>query len=195
MLEREPDIQVVGAVGSGEEAVEFLLESRPDVIIMDLGLPGISGMEATRRILERHPKTRVLALTMYTDDHYLLGMLDAGAIGYVQKQSAVSDLVQAVRVVSNGQSFLNPSATRTLIDSLRKPGERPSSNSTLTDREKDILQLIGRGQSSREIGRELCLSPKTVENYRARILGKLDAKNSSEAVSRAVRQGIIEPLP
>ncbi len=194
LLEREPDIQVLASVGSGEEAVEFLQEAEPNVILMDLGLPGMSGIEATRKVMIEKPNVRVLALTMHTDDQYLLGMLDAGAVGYVLKQSATNDLVQAVRTVSRGQIFLNPSATKTVVDSMRKGAGRSSSVDALTDREKDILRLIGKGCTSKDIGQELFLSPKTVENYRARILKKLQVKNCSEAVSSAMKQGIIEPV-
>lgn len=194
LLEKEPDIEVVGSVGTGEEAIKFLQTTEPDIVVMDVGLPGMSGIEATRQAKEDNPNLRVLALTMYTEDQYMLDMLDAGATGYLLKQSMVNNLVQAVKAVAAGQSFLAPSATRTIINSLRTSRDGSSSGDALTGREREILQLIGQGCTSKEIGNKLFLSPKTIENYRARILGKLQVKNCSEAVSRAIRQRIIEPV-
>lgn len=194
LLQREPDIQVVGAVGTGEDAVSFVQRNKPDVVVMDLGLPGISGLEATREIKKDNPDVRVLALTMYTDDEYLLGMLDAGAAGYLLKQSAVNDLVPAVRTISNGQIFLHPQATRTVVESLRRPRAQEHASDALTEREKDVLRLVGQGCSSKEIARKLFLSPRTVDNYRSRIMEKLQVRNCFEAVAAAIKQGIIEPL-
>lgn len=194
LLDKEPDIQVVGSANSGEAAIDLVNETNPNVVVMDIGLPGISGVEATRRVKEKSPGVRVLALTMCTDDEYLLGMLDAGATGYLLKQSMVNELVQAVKSVSNGQCFLPPSVARTVVESLRKPRDRSLSKHPLTEREKEILRLIGRGCTSKEIGRKLFLSPKTVENYRARIIEKLQVKNCSEAVTLAISQRMIGPL-
>ncbi len=192
LLQREPDIRVVGSVGSGEEAIELLEVTKADVVLMDVGLPGISGVEATHKLREDNPGVNVLAFTLFADDQYVLGMLDAGAAGYLFKQSVVDDLVLAIRTVSNGQCFLDPSATRIVIESLRARHERFAPGDGLTDREKDILKLVGQGCTSKEIGQILFLSHKTVENYRARILEKLQARNCYEAVSRAIAQGIIE---
>lgn len=195
LLEREPDIEVVGSAGSGEEAIELTRRTSPDVVVMDLGLPGISGVEATRKVKERSPDVQVLALTMYADDQYLLGMLDAGAAGYLLKQSMANELVQAVKSVSCGQCFLQPSAARIVVESLRRPQQHSALGYTLTNREKEILGLIGQGCTSKEIARKLFLSPKTVENYRARILEKMQVRNCSEAVSIAIAHRIIQPLP
>ncbi len=196
LLDHEPDIQIVGNVGSGEEAITFLQartkEQGTDVVLMDLGLPGMSGIEATRQIKKDDPDLRVLALTMYSDEQSLLGMLDAGAAGYLLKKSMLNDLVEAVRAVSVGECHLDSSATKTVIESLRRPHDKASSTGVLTAREKDILWLTGQGYTSKEIGSKLFLSPKTVENYRARILKKLQARNCTEAVSNAIRLGLIE---
>jgi len=193
LLQREPDIQVIGAVGTGEDAINFVQRNRPDVVVMDLGLPGLSGVETTRIIKEECPNVRVLALTMYTDEEYLIGMLDAGAVGYLQKQSAVNDLASAVRAVSNGQIFLHPSAAKAVIDRLRRPLRVQADNDSLSDREKDVLRLVAKGWGSKQIARQLSLSPKTVDNYRSRIMEKLQVRNSFEAVVVATKQGIIEP--
>lgn len=194
LLAKEPDIQVIGSVGTGEDAVNFVRKHKPDLVVMDLGLPGIGGLEATRAIKEENPDVRVLILTMYADDQYLLGTLEAGVSGYLLKQSAVNDLIPAVRAISSGRCFLHQSTTQAIVESLRKSRERSYCSDTLTEREKDILRLVGQGCSSKEIGLSLCLSAKTVDNYRSRIMEKLQAKNSFEAVSAAVKQGIIEPL-
>ncbi len=192
LLRNELDIEVVGGVGSGEEAVNFVRGAAPDVVVMDIGLPGMSGLDATRKLKEDHPDLNILALTMYSDEQFLIGMIEAGAAGYLRKQSMVSELVQAVRAVSRGQFFLQPSATRAVINSFRKTRDQKESGDSLTVREKEILRLIGQGLTSKEISRHLFLSPRTVENYRARILAKLQVKNCSEAVSTAIGQGIIE---
>ena len=194
LLQREPDIRVVGSVGSGEEAIELLEETRPNVVLMGVGLPGVGSIEATRKLRVNNPDVSVLAFTLFADDQYVLGMLDAGAAGYLFKQSAVDDLVQAIRTVSNGQCFLDPAATKAVIESLRERRERFAPGDGLTDREKDVLRFIAQGYTSKEIGRKLRLSPKTVENYRARILKKLQARNCSEAISSALRQRIIQPV-
>lgn len=194
LLAREPDITVVGSAASGEEAIDLLRRTRPDVVVMDVGLPGMSGIETTRRVREESPDVKVLALTVFSDAQYLLGMLDAGASGYLLKQSLVNNLVQAIRTVAVGQSFLDPSATKAVIESSRRSGERSGQPYELSDRERGILKLIADGFTSKQIGRELSLSPKTVENYRARILSKLQVKNCSEAISSAIRLGIIGPL-
>lgn len=192
LLEREPYLEVVGSVDSGEAAMEFLQANGADVVIMDVGLPGISGIEATRRIKGSNPNVHVLALTMYADDQYLLGMLDAGAAGYLLKQSVVSDLIQATRALAAGQYFLDPAVTKMVIESRLRHRQQPSSGPALTEREKGILRLIGQGRTTKEIGTKLSLSPKTVENYRARIMEKLQTRNCYEAVSSAIKQGIIE---
>ncbi|MBI2955094.1 MAG: response regulator transcription factor [Chloroflexi bacterium] len=194
LLENEADIEVVGRVGSGEEAMEFLCHTKPDVVVMDLGLPGVSGIEVTRKLTKDSPDVRVLAWSVFSADEYLLGMIDAGASGYLMKQSMTNELVQAIRTVADGLMFLDPLATKTVMESLRKRGRRSSSHGPLTEQEKAILGLIRQGYTSKQIASRLSLSSKTIENYRARILRKLQVKNCSEAVSLALQQGIIEPL-
>jgi DNA-binding NarL/FixJ family response regulator len=194
LLEKEDDIAVVGHVGSAEEALDFLRWQRPQVILMDIGLPGMNGIEATRRVKEIDPAIQVLALTMHAEDQYLLAMLEAGATGYLLKQTISENLVQAVRLASKSQSFLDPSIARQVIDSLHKSRHATVADDTLTEREKEILNFIRQGFTSKEIAEKLFLSAKTVENYRARILRKLQVKNCSEAISRALDQHILEPL-
>ncbi|MBI4321020.1 MAG: response regulator transcription factor [Chloroflexi bacterium] len=194
LLSQQPDIHVIGSVGSGEEAIELLREVKPNVVVMDLGLPGISGIEATRRVTKDNPDVRVIALTMYADAHYLTDMLDAGAAGYVLKQSAVNDLVRALRIATSKHGSSPGPASSSVPSAFIRPSPKLSPKETLTEREKDILTLVGQGCTSKEIGRKLSLSTKTVKNYRARILQKLRTRNCPEAVSKAVAQGIIRPL-
>ena len=194
LLEREPDIQVVGSVGSGEEAIEFLRNTTPHIVVMDVGLPGMSGIEATRMVREHTPDVHVLALTMYEDELYRVGMLDAGADGYVTKGSLANELVQAIRSVAPGQRARLSKSKDARDHFPGRPSARASSPASLTNHERIILRLIGHGYTTRDIASKLSLGVGTVKKYRAQILHKLDAKNCPEAVSRAVSQRIIEPV-
>lgn len=193
LLESETGFQVVGEASSGEEAVERTLELKPDVVLMDLSMPGSNGMDATRRISALGLSTRVLVLTVHAEEEYLVPVVEAGASGYLTKTSADRDLIEALRVVARGQVYLPPSATTLLLQQYRAPNgadEEPGI-SELSSREREVLALTAEGYSSREIGKKLFISPKTVDTYRARIMEKLRLNHRSELVRFALKVGLL----
>lgn len=196
LLEREPDIEVVGEADDGVEAVEKAGTLTPDIIIMDMVMPRMGGLEATQRIKEQHPDIRILILSMYDDDEYVLQIIQAGASGYVLKRVASSELVRAIRDVHGGSSFLHPPIAAKLIEDYvrRVTGEEvrePSGAKPLTDREREVLKLIAEGHTNQGIADILCVSKKTVESHRANIMRKLDLHDVTELVKYALRKGLI----
>jgi two-component system response regulator NreC len=191
LLGAEPDIEIVGEAGSGEEAVQLTRQLRPDVVLMDVAMPGLGGIEATRRIKAECPAAAVLALTMHEDEQYFFEMLNAGSAGYVPKRAAPDDLASAIRAVSRGEVFLYPSLARVLVREYRAlaQGERQS---TLTPREVEVLTYIAEGCTNREIAELLCLSVKTVDRHRENILQKLNLHSRVELVKYAIDKGLIK---
>lgn len=194
LLEAEADADVVGEAESGTRAVEMTLELKPDVVIMDLSMPGLNGLEATRRIVALGLDTRVLILTVHGEEEYLIPVVDAGASGYVPKISAHRDLVDAVAVVGRGEVYLPPKATRLILDEYRNSDDAAASFRELSPREQEVLALTAEGYSSREVGEKLFISPKTVETHRARIMGKLGLGHRSELVRFALRVGLLQDV-
>jgi len=189
-LSREPDIEVVGGVGNSADALHLVNEQAPDVVLMDVSLGEESGLDLTRRLKLIRPSLRILVLTAHTDDNIVADMLRAGADGYVLKDMAIEELAQAIRAVALGQFVLHPLVARRWAVLSRQ--EAPARSETdLTPREIEVLRLMADGSTSKEIGRHLNLSVKTVENHRANILAKLGARNAAEAISRALDRGII----
>ena len=196
LLEAEPDIEVVGEAGGGQEALAQADRLQPDVVLMDVAMPGISGMEATREIRRRWPHIQVLALTMHRSDDYFFRMLEAGASGYVLKGADPGDLVTAVRTVHRGHVFLYPSmATKLVNDFLERvrSGEVQPPYASLTDREVEILRLIAEGRTTGEVSELLHISPHTVQSHRRAIMEKLNLHDRIELVKYAIRRGLIEP--
>jgi DNA-binding NarL/FixJ family response regulator len=196
LLAREPDITVVGEAGDGQEAIEQVPRLRPDVVIMDIVMPRMNGLEATRVIKERHPDVRVLILSMYDDHEYVVQIIQAGASGYVLKRVVTEDLVRAIHEVHAGGSFLYPPIAATLIgDYLRvTQGERSGASGrgeSLTVREREVLRLIADGDSNQDIAERLGLSRKTVDSHRANAMRKLDLHDVTEVVKYALRTGLI----
>ncbi|MBA3969412.1 MAG: response regulator transcription factor [Gemmatimonadetes bacterium] len=193
LLDREPDMQVVGEAATGEEAVERVEALRPDVVVMDLSMPGAGGLEATRQVASLGHETRVLVLTVHAEEEYLLPVLEAGGSGYVTKTSADEDLTQAIRTVARGDVFLYPSAATLLLRGFNAKSEKGRDPvERLTDREREVLALTVEGFSSSEIGKKLFISPKTVDTYRARIMEKLDLHHRSELVRFALQTGLLK---
>jgi DNA-binding NarL/FixJ family response regulator len=186
-------VEVVGEAATGEEGVELALRLVPDVVVMDLSMPGMGGMAATRRIAASGIPTRVLVLTLHGEREYLLPLLEAGGAGYLSKSSADHQLVEAIRVVLRGDVYLDPGAARLLVTSLRVPREpdRESPLDRLSAREREVLTLAAEGYSSNEIGERLGISGKTVETYRERLMDKLDLHHRSELVRLALREGLL----
>ena len=197
LLAREPDITVVGEAGDGQEALEQVPRLRPDVVIMDIVMPRMNGLEATRLIKEKYPHVRVLILSMYDDHEYVVQIIQAGASGYVLKRVVTEDLVRAIHEVHAGESFLYPPIAATLIgDYLRVTqwGARRRlrrAAKSLTAREREVLRLIADGNSNQEIAERLGLSRKTVDSHRANAMRKLDLHDVTEVVKYAIRTGMI----
>ena len=193
-LEQYEGVEVVGEAAHGREAVNMAELLDPDLIIMDIGMPNLNGIEATARIVKRNPKTGVIILTMHADEEYLLRALNAGAKGYLLKESADVDLLRAVQAVSEGKSFFSPSVAKMLLDDfvlqMKQRGLKDSYD-LLTDREKEIFQLLAEGKSNKDVAALLNLSPYTVETHRTNIMQKLDLHSSVDLVLYAVRKKVI----
>lgn len=190
----EADLEIVGEAGSGEEAIRAVADLQPDVVIMDVAMPGMSGIEATRRIKEAWPATVVLALTMHEDEQYFFEMLNAGASGYIPKRAAPDDLISAIHVVHEGNVFLHATLARYLMHELsHQPAARDTGDDILTEREREVLALIGEGLTSREIGARLVVSPRTVDRHRENIMAKLNLHSRIELVKYAMEKGLIRP--
>ena len=189
----EADLQIVGEAGSAEEALQAMQKTEPDVVLMDVALPGISGIEATSRIKEAHPNVAVLALTMHEDEQYFFEMLNAGASGYIPKRAAPDDLVSAIRVVSQGNVFLYPTLAKLLVkDFLQRSESGPESRTEiLTPREREVLAYIAEGNTNREIAEALVISHKTVDRHRENIMHKLNLHNRVQLVKYAIEKGLI----
>ena len=195
LFQAEPDLEIVGEADGGAEAIVAVQKLRPDVVIMDVAMPGVNGIEATRRIKEIAPETAVLALTMHEDEQYFFEMLKAGASGYIPKRAAPDDLVAAVRVVAQGNVFLYATLARFLMKDMVEHETVADADvmvdDLLTAREREVLACIADGMTSREIAEKLVISVKTVERHRENIMAKLDIHNRVELVKYAMRKGII----
>lgn len=194
LLTDEPEIVVVGEAGDGEEALEKVETLHPDIVLMDMVMPRMNGLEATGHIKRRHPETKVLILSMYDDDEYVQQVIQAGASGYLLKGMAADDLVLAIREVQAGSSFLNPAVAAKLIEDYvrRVRGDTTAAaDEPLTSREREVLKLIAEGNTNQEIADILHLSRKTVESHRANIMRKLDLHDVTELVKYALRTGLI----
>ncbi len=193
LLEAQPDIRVIGEASRGDEAVERVSETCPDVILMDLSMSGMNGLQAIALIKQQFPQCRILVLTMHDDEEYLRQSLAAGASGYILKQAADSELLSALRSVHRGEVFLPPALTKTLVESLARPAERFAENhgDALSPRETEVARLVAMGHTNREIAELLVLSVKTVETHKARIMDKLGLRSRSELVRYAISKGLI----
>ncbi|CAN5744752.1 response regulator transcription factor [soil metagenome] len=194
LLEAENGLEVIGEVGTGEEGVAYAERLKPNVVVMDLSMPGIGGLEATRRIAALGQNTRVLVLTMHGEEEHLLPVLEAGGSGYVNKRSADEELIQAIHTVAKGDVFLYPNAAKLLLQGFRGKTDRGEEDplGKLTERELEVLGYTAEGFSSAEIGKKLFISPKTVDTYRSRIMEKLGLHHRSELVRFALQQGLLK---
>jgi two-component system, NarL family, response regulator NreC len=194
VLEDRPEWEVVAEAGDGREAVRLAETHKPDVAIVDVAMPLLNGIETTRQISRKSPSTRVLVLSMHADEAYVTQILRAGATGYLLKDSADVDLIQAVAAVAKGTSFFSPAIARVMLDDyVQKLAEKGVTDryESLSEREREIFQLIAEGKANKEIAALLSISPSTVETHRARIMEKLDLHSAAEIVLYAVRRGVI----
>jgi two-component system response regulator NreC len=194
LLDRQSNLEVVGECENGREAVELAGSLRPDVVVMDVGMPGLNGIEATKTIVDRHSSPAVVILSMHADESYVMRALKAGARGYLLKDSAAADLIGAIQAVSQGRSFFSPKVSRILAEDYVRILKQKSDVDTydlLTSREREILQLLAEGKANKEVATALNISPYTVETHRSHILQKLNLHTPAELVLYAVRKGII----
>jgi len=193
LLQESGDCTVVGEASDGLEAVEKASETRPDVVVLDLTMPRLGGLEAVRRIHEALPETRILVLSVHEEQEYVVPIVQAGASGYLVKDSAIGDLLAAVRALHNGQGYFGPQAARALAEQSRNPGrEVVDPYGRLTPREREVFHLVVEGRTTKQIARELDISVKTAENHRSRVLDKLDCHNTAELVSYAAKKGLLK---
>ncbi|HEY5910561.1 MAG TPA: response regulator transcription factor [Verrucomicrobiae bacterium] len=196
LLEAEPDIAVVGEAETGRQAVQLVRKHHPDVVVMDIAMPHLNGLEAARQITREVPSARVVILSSYSDDEYIRQLADAGASGYLLKHTAAPDLLRAVREASKGNVFLSPSISRRLMEYYREtlargaPAKTP--RDTLSSRETEVLQLIAEGKINKEIAAELHLSAKTVDTHRQRLMNRLGIHNVAGLTRFAISKGIIQ---
>ena len=194
LLEKQPDMTVVAEASDGRDSIRLAEEQSPDVVVMDIGMPSLNGIEATRRILAANPRTAVVMLSMHQDESYVLRSLKAGAKGYLLKDSLRGDVIDAIRAVAQGRSFLTRKVSRMLQeDYVRQMESRGVDDSydLLTDREREVLHMVAEGKSNKEVAGLLNISPTTVETHRAHILQKLGIHSVPELILYAVRKGIV----
>jgi DNA-binding NarL/FixJ family response regulator len=189
----EDDIEVIGEASDGGEAVSKVAELRPDVVLMDVQMPGVDGIEATRQVVAAHPGTKVVILTTFDDDQYLFDALNAGASGFLLKNCPADDLINAIRLAAGGHSLLAPEVTeRVIARSARANRAADPRLDDLTERERDVLVAMARGMSNAEIAAELFVSPATVKSHVSHVLAKLDARDRVQAVITAYQSGIMD---
>lgn len=195
LISVQPDMEVVAEAATGEEAVRLAREAKPDVVLMDLTMPGAGGIEATAQIRRTCPKARVLVLTMHDDPAYLRSVLAAGAAGYVLKRAAGLELLSAIRITHRGETFLEPSMAGAVVEEVlgRKPrgGKGDPPGESLSDREREVLRLVAQGHTNQQVADRLFLSVKTVETYRARLMDKLGLRSRADLVRYALSTGLL----
>jgi len=194
LLDRQANLEVVGETENGRETVALAASLKPDVVVMDVGMPILNGIEATQTIVTQNPTVAVVILSMHADESYVMRALKAGARGYLLKDSAAADLIGAIQAISQGKSFFSPKVSRILAEDYVRVLKQKGAVDTydlLTSREREILQLLAEGKTNKEVATALNISPYTVETHRSHILQKLNLHNSAELVLYAVRKGII----
>lgn len=193
LLDAEPDLRVVGEAGDGQAALDAIERLKPAVVVLDLMMPGVAGLDVVREVSERFPETRVVVLSMHADEAYILEALRWGALGYVLKGASAAELIHAVREAASGQRYLSPPLTRRAIDAYAERARDAPLDvyETLTPREREVLQLAAEGHTSTEIGARLGISSRTAETHRANLLRKLGLRTQTDLVRYAVKRGII----
>ncbi|UCB49574.1 MAG: response regulator transcription factor [Deltaproteobacteria bacterium] len=196
LLEDQPDLKIVGEAVNGRMAVEMGLELKPDVIIMDIAMPLMNGIEAAKRIKKDSPKTKILILSMYSHEHYIHELLEVGISGYLLKDSSGRDIIEAIHAAMKDETFLSPSISKKVVDSYlspRKGSSREERYKLLSNREREVFQLIAEGRSTREIADTLYVSVSTVKSHRSKIMEKLGIENPVQLVHFAIQLGLVDP--
>jgi DNA-binding NarL/FixJ family response regulator len=193
ILEGQPGWEVVAETGDGREAVRLASELKPDVVLLDIAMPHLNGVEAMQQLEKRVPGVRMLVLSMYSDEAYVTRAIRAGASGYLLKDSADTDLIKGITAVAQGKSFFSPAAARVIVDSYARPAATGVADrfESLSEREREVFQLVAEGYSNKEVAEMLHISPATVETHRAHVMEKLDLHSTAELVLCAVRRGIV----
>ena len=191
LLEDSQQVEIIGEANCGEDSLQLAHKLKPDVILMDVNMPGIGGVEACRRILERNPKQKIIALTIYTEKTFPKRMLEIGAKGYLTKECGVAEMIEAIKIVKAGGAYIAPSIAQQLALSLLL-GDELNPIDKLSRREFQVMLMISHGLSNLEMSEKLCLSPKTISTYRLRLLEKLGAQNEVDLLKIAVEQGMVE---
>lgn len=192
LLNGEPDLRVVAEASRGQDAIALVAQSQPDVAVIDLGLPDMSGLEVIREIRKQHGAVRLIVLSMHTQREFVLQAIDAGCDGYVPKSTAHSSLFEAIRTVHAGERFLHPKVASVLMETRARPSTETEQLNALSGRERDVLRLTAQGYISREIAEQLMLSPKTVETYRQRAMEKLGLQHRADLIRYALRAGLLD---
>jgi two-component system, NarL family, response regulator NreC len=196
-IQQQEDMEVVGQARDGHSAVEMVRELMPNVVLMDVSMPALNGIDATRAILRDSPATRVIALSMHSAKRYVREMFRAGASGYLLKDCEFDELVQTIRLIAEGQTYISPSISRVVVENYthNASDDKESAFSILTQREREVLQLMAEGNSTKQIAMRLFISPKTVEAHRLRIMNKLDIDNVALLTKYAIQEGLTPPEP
>lgn len=193
LLNRSGDCQVVGQAEDGASAVDLVLRTEPDVVVLDISMPRLNGIEVVRRLSKELEQTRILVLTMHTEEEYVLHVVRAGAAGFLLKDSATDELLNAVRALASGRGYFGSHASKILAEQFHRPQARiEDPYRDLTDREREVFHLIVEGMTTKEIARQLDISAKTAENHRFRVLDKLGVRNTAELIRYAVKHGLLD---
>lgn len=192
LLAAQADLEVVGEASEGAEAIRLCQTLRPDVVVMDIGMPGVSGIDATARIKRDLPAVKVLILSMHDDRGYLRQVLRAGASGYVLKKAADTELLAAIRAAARGEVFLDPALAKALVDEVMEPKAASGEVPVLSDREREVLRLLAHGHTNQQVADRLCISVKSVETYKARLMDKLGLKGRAELVRYALQHSLLK---
>lgn len=195
-FEQESDIKVIGQASDGHSAVDLVRELLPDAVIMDIGMPDLNGVEATRKITKSYPQVKVIGLSMHSSDKYVREMFKAGASGYLLKNCPFEELAEAVRTVAGGKTYVSPAIGDMIVkEYASKPDKEKSVFSVLSQREREVLQLLAEGKTTKQIAKRLHISPKTVEAHRLRIMERLDIDNVAQLTKYAIQEGLTEAEP